>query len=101
MVSIVQAERHSAGSVANLVAGPAHLYLLCQGHRHRCHYQGSECADRLPRRIQPHAAAHFWQNNVPFQVELATIAKLLGHSSIEQMLRYIGVDVGDMASAMT
>ena len=33
-------------------------------------------------------------------VEPAVIAKMLGHSSIEQTLRYIGVDGDDMDAAM-
>ncbi len=33
-------------------------------------------------------------------VEVATISKMMGHESIDQTLKYIGVDLDDMCSAM-
>lgn len=33
-------------------------------------------------------------------VEVATISKMMGHESIDQTLKYIGVDLDDMNSAM-
>ena len=33
-------------------------------------------------------------------VEVATISKMMGHESIDQTLKYIGVDLDDMNNAM-
>lgn len=33
-------------------------------------------------------------------VEVATISKMMGHESIDQTLKYIGVGLDDMSSAM-
>ncbi len=37
-----------------------------------------------------------WKNGVPVE----TIAKILGHESVSMTLRYIGVNIGDMSSAI-
>ncbi|WP_400147749.1 tyrosine-type recombinase/integrase [Candidatus Methanarcanum hacksteinii] len=37
-----------------------------------------------------------WKNGIPIE----TIAKILGHESVSMTLRYIGVNIGDMSSAI-
>jgi len=39
---------------------------------------------------------HYWECGVPIE----TIAKMMGHKSIDMTLRYIGVEMDDMQKAM-
>jgi|GEM_PF-3047587 len=101
MIAMVQAERHSAGPAVDLVRGP-HIYTYCaKGTGIDAIVKDLGAQIGYPKVSNHTLRRTFGRMMYRSGVKPATIARLLSHSSIEQTLRYIGVDMDDMASAMT
>lgn len=104
MIAMVQAERPSVAVPDRLLIwsrGP-HIYTYCAkgtGIDAIIKDLGAQIGyrDASNHTLRRTFGRMMYRSGVP----VATIAKLLGHSSIEQTLRYIGVDMDDMTVAMS